>query len=170
MLQKRLGRTRVKEIQLISYISLISHQTVSRLLSSPNIQSGKYNEMDPILISTAVSKSPPSPCLSLSLPPLSLPPPLSLSLSPKCFEILLNYLWSLDCWTTSNNITAELPLITGLLNYLWSLDCWTTSNNITVELPLITGLLNYLWSLDCWTTSDHLIIELPLISWLLNYL
>ena len=28
---------------------------VSRLLSSPNIQSGKYNEMDPILIGTAVS-------------------------------------------------------------------------------------------------------------------
>ena len=36
--------------------SLVSHQTVSRLLSSPNIQSGKYNEMDPILIGTAVSK------------------------------------------------------------------------------------------------------------------
>ena len=28
----------------------------SRLLSSPNIQSGKYNEMDPILIGTAVSE------------------------------------------------------------------------------------------------------------------
>ena len=27
----------------------------SRLQSSPNIQSGKYNEMDPILIGTAVS-------------------------------------------------------------------------------------------------------------------
>ena len=27
----------------------------SRLLSSPNIQSGKYNEIDPILIGTAVS-------------------------------------------------------------------------------------------------------------------
>ena len=26
----------------------------SRLLSSPNIQSGKYNEMDPTLIGTAV--------------------------------------------------------------------------------------------------------------------
>ena len=35
---------------------LVSHQTVSRLLSSPNIQSGKYNEMDTILIGTAVSE------------------------------------------------------------------------------------------------------------------
>ena len=35
---------------------LVSHPTVSRLLSSPNIQSGKYNEMDPILIGTAVSE------------------------------------------------------------------------------------------------------------------
>ena len=35
---------------------LVSHQTVSRLQSSPNIQSGKYNEMDPILIGTAVSE------------------------------------------------------------------------------------------------------------------
>ena len=35
---------------------LVLHQTVSRLLSSPNIQSGKNNEMDPILIGTAVSK------------------------------------------------------------------------------------------------------------------
>ena len=35
---------------------LVSHQTVSWLLSSPNIQSGKYNEMDPILIGTAVSE------------------------------------------------------------------------------------------------------------------
>ena len=36
---------------------LVSHQTVSgRLLSSPNKQSGKYNEVDPILIGTAVSE------------------------------------------------------------------------------------------------------------------
>ena len=35
---------------------LVSHQTVSRLLSSPNTHSGKYNEMDPILIGTAVCK------------------------------------------------------------------------------------------------------------------
>ena len=34
---------------------VVSHQTVSRLLSSPNKQSGKYNENDPILIGTAVS-------------------------------------------------------------------------------------------------------------------
>ena len=36
--------------------TLVSHPAVSRLLSSPNIQSGKYNEMDPILIGTAVSE------------------------------------------------------------------------------------------------------------------
>ena len=36
--------------------AVVSHQTASRLLSSPNIQSGKYNEMDPILIGTVVSK------------------------------------------------------------------------------------------------------------------
>ena len=34
---------------------VVSHQTVSRLLSSPNKQSGKYNKSDPILIGTAVS-------------------------------------------------------------------------------------------------------------------
>ena len=36
-------------------LQLVSHQTVSRLLSSPNTQSRKYNEMDPILIGTTVS-------------------------------------------------------------------------------------------------------------------
>ena len=40
---------------LYSIVTVVSHQTASRLLSSPNIQSGKYNEMDPILIGTAVS-------------------------------------------------------------------------------------------------------------------
>ena len=35
---------------------LVWHPTVSRLLSSSNIQSGKYNKMDPILIGTAVSE------------------------------------------------------------------------------------------------------------------
>ena len=44
------------ECALVSF--LVSHQTVSRLLSSPNIQSGKYmyNEMDPILIGPAISE------------------------------------------------------------------------------------------------------------------
>ena len=41
---------------VLSIVWLVSHPTVSRLLSSPNIQSGKYNEIDPILIGTAVSE------------------------------------------------------------------------------------------------------------------
>ena len=40
----------------VAHSFLVSHPTVSRLLSSPNIQSGKYNEMNPILIGTAVSE------------------------------------------------------------------------------------------------------------------
>ena len=45
-----------KSAVLLVTVIIFSHQTVSRLLSKPNIQSGKYNEMDSILIGTAVSE------------------------------------------------------------------------------------------------------------------
>ena len=45
--------------KIYSAEKVVSYPTVSRLLSSPNIQSGKYNEMDPILGDGGIKKSHP---------------------------------------------------------------------------------------------------------------
>ena len=34
-------------------------------------------------------------------------------------------------------VSVELPLIQEVLNYFWSRKCWTTSDPVSVELPLI---------------------------------